>query len=344
MPAPARTLIETRYEQMFPTLEPAEIDRLRRFGETRTYGAGDHLVTTGEPSPGMLVILSGEVAVTQHNLLGPRPADRHARRRARSWASWRSSPAARRWSTRRRRSRSRRWSSRRARLRDVMVAEAELGERIMRALILRRVGLLESGIAGPVIVGHAQDGDVLRLAGFLARNGHPHQTLDPDTDSCAQDAARALPRRGRRELPIVLCPNGQLLRNPERGRARALHRPGASRSIRPGLRRGHRRRRTGRPRRGGLRGVRRPVGDRARLPRLRRPGGRVGADRELSRLSDRHQRHGADGARLQPGAEVRRRDGDPRRGRALAVPAGATPARDSSSVSRTANASARAPS
>ena len=29
-----------------------------------------------------------------------------------------------------------------------MVAEAELGERIMRALILRRVGLLETGIAG----------------------------------------------------------------------------------------------------------------------------------------------------------------------------------------------------
>ena len=33
------------------------------------------------------------------------------------------------------------------RLRDLMVQEAELGERIMRALILRRVGLLESGDA-----------------------------------------------------------------------------------------------------------------------------------------------------------------------------------------------------
>ena len=34
-----------------------------------------------------------------------------------------------------------------ARLRDVLVAEAELGERIMRALILRRVGLLEAAPA-----------------------------------------------------------------------------------------------------------------------------------------------------------------------------------------------------
>src|SRR5207245_10430454 len=68
--ASARPVLETRYDQMFPPLEPAEIDQLRRFGETRTYGAGERLVTTGEPSPGMLVVLSGEVAVTQHNVLG----------------------------------------------------------------------------------------------------------------------------------------------------------------------------------------------------------------------------------------------------------------------------------
>ena len=41
MDAPARSLIETRSHQMFPTLEPAEIDRLRRFGEPRSYAAGE---------------------------------------------------------------------------------------------------------------------------------------------------------------------------------------------------------------------------------------------------------------------------------------------------------------
>ena len=40
------------------------------------------------------------------------------------------------------------------RLRALLVAEAELGERIMRALILRRVGLLD-GSAGLVIIGRA---------------------------------------------------------------------------------------------------------------------------------------------------------------------------------------------
>jgi thioredoxin reductase (NADPH) len=99
------------------------------------------------------------------------------------------------------------------RLRALLIAEAELGERIMRALILRRVGLLQTGTGGPVIVGRADNGDVLRLAGFLRRNGHPHQLLNPETDP----EAKALIERFHvdpGQLPIVLCPGGQLLRNP----------------------------------------------------------------------------------------------------------------------------------
>jgi thioredoxin reductase (NADPH) len=205
-------MIEARFEQMFPTLQPDEIDRLRRFGEVQRYAAGTHLVRTGEASAGMIVVLSGDVAVTQHNILthdepivthgpggfmgelaqltgGPSLVDAQAVKPVEALVI----PPPR--------------------LRDVLVAEAELGERIMRALILRRVGLLEAGIAGPVIVGHPDDGDVLRLAGFLSRNGHPHHVLDPDTDT----GARAVLDKfhvAAAELPIVLCPNGAMLRCP----------------------------------------------------------------------------------------------------------------------------------
>jgi thioredoxin reductase (NADPH) len=99
------------------------------------------------------------------------------------------------------------------RLRALLIAEAELGERIMRALILRRVGLLEIGAGGPIIVGRTDNGDVLRLQGFLQRSGQPQQLLNPETDP----EAKALIDRFHvdpGELPIVLCPNGQLLRNP----------------------------------------------------------------------------------------------------------------------------------
>ncbi len=205
-------LADTRGAQMFPRLAPAEIDRLRRFGQTRSWGDGDIVVRTGDVSAGMLVILSGEVAITQQSefadrqeivVHGPgsimgelaqlsgRPAltDGHARGKVEALVI----PPDK--------------------LRALLVAEAELGERIMRALILRRVGLIQLGTVGPVIIGHAENGDVLRLENFLSRNGHPHQTLDPDVDP----EARALLDRFHvdpGELPIVLCPGGQLLRNP----------------------------------------------------------------------------------------------------------------------------------
>ena len=98
-------------------------------------------------------------------------------------------------------------------LRNVLVEEVDLGELIMRALILRRVGLLQEGIGGPVIVGRAANGDVLRLEGFLASNAHPHQRLDPDTDPAAQAIIERFSLTPE-QLPIVLCPGGQVLHNP----------------------------------------------------------------------------------------------------------------------------------
>jgi thioredoxin reductase (NADPH) len=211
---------------MFPTLEPAEVERLRRFGDVRSYRAGERLVATGGVSPGMFVILRGEVAVTQHNELGlsqlivaHRPGSfmgelaQLSGRPALVDADAKTTVEAVVIPT--------------ARLRDVMVAEADLGERIMRALILRRVGLLEEGKVGPVVVGRADDGDVLRLEGFLRQNGHPHKLIDPVQDACGTtliERFHVTPA----ELPIVVVPGGAMLRNPsevELARAIGLVRP-----------------------------------------------------------------------------------------------------------------------
>ena len=67
-------MIEARREQMFPILEPAEIARLRRFGELRSYREGEALVKVGEVGHGPIVILAGEVAVSRHDELGHRNA------------------------------------------------------------------------------------------------------------------------------------------------------------------------------------------------------------------------------------------------------------------------------
>ena len=59
-----------RLEQTFPALTPQEIARMRRFGEIRNYKDGEKLFETGKPGPGMFVILSGHVAISQRDGLG----------------------------------------------------------------------------------------------------------------------------------------------------------------------------------------------------------------------------------------------------------------------------------
>jgi len=204
--------IAARRDQMFPVLTDADIERMRRFGTARSYPSGQRIVTAGEVSPGLVVILSGKVDITQAGGLG----------RSEPIISYGSGNFIGELAQ---------LSSRPAlinaeavepveaivipsqRLRDLMVQEASLGERVMRALILRRVGLLESGISGPVIIGPPGNGDVLRLQGFLARSGMPHRALDSDIDPCARTLIERF-HIDPHHLPIVLCPNGKLLHNP----------------------------------------------------------------------------------------------------------------------------------
>lgn len=203
---------DPRDPQRFPVLSLAELERLRAFGTERDFSRGEALERPGETGHGLAVIFTGEVEVYgageggERDLivthcaggfvgelaqLSGRPALVEAV--AASPVTALIIPPEQ--------------------LRALLVAEADMGERIMRALILRRVGLLERAAGGPVVVGRCEDADVLRLEGFLTRNGHPHRRLDPDEDA---DAQALIARFGvsEEQLPIVLCPDGSLLRNP----------------------------------------------------------------------------------------------------------------------------------
>ena len=206
------SIIETRRDQIFPHLDATDIERARRFGEIRRFAAGDALAAIGEVGLGLAIILTGQVDVYRY--------DAHGRRqhlytfgpgafvgelaqlagRASFGDGIVTAPVeALIFSP--------------DRMRALLIAEAELGERLMRALILRRTQMLQSGVGGPVIIGRSENGDVLRLEGFLARNATPRMMLDPDTDP----EARALIDRFHvdpGQLPLVVCPGGQVLRNP----------------------------------------------------------------------------------------------------------------------------------
>src|SRR5437762_5674486 len=201
-----------RLEQTFPALTPQEIARMRRFGELRSYKDGERLFETGKPGPGMFVILSGHVAISQRDGLGHvtpvidegpgqflaeigqlsgRAAlvDGHAEGDVETLLI----PPEQ--------------------LRALLVAEADLGERIMRALILRRVSLIQGGVGGPVLIGSSDSAGVIRLQGFLTRNGFPHHLLDPERD---HDAAELIERYSPSpsDWPLVVAADGTVLRNP----------------------------------------------------------------------------------------------------------------------------------
>ncbi len=80
-------------------------------------------------------------------------------------------------------------------LRALLVAEADLGERIMRALILRRVALIEGGVGGPVLIGSRSLGGVVRLQGFLSRNGNPYLCSIPPPTRTRRIWRRAIRHR-----------------------------------------------------------------------------------------------------------------------------------------------------
>jgi thioredoxin reductase (NADPH) len=202
--------LSTRHHQMFLTLTPAELERVRRFGDLHHWHAGDMLFRSGHVSPGMFVLISGRVRVTQRSWQGvEKTVVEHGPSQFVAEVGQLSGrpalvdgtaiePVSAVLITP-------------ERLRALIVAEAELGERIMRALILRRVALIEKGV-GPVLVGKSNDSRLVALQSFLTRNGHPHSVVNETNE----DALRLTEEfgAGPEDLPLVLCPDGKVLRRP----------------------------------------------------------------------------------------------------------------------------------
>jgi thioredoxin reductase (NADPH) len=205
----------TREHQMFPVLSAAQIETSRRFasGPERRFAPGESVYAIGEQgAPSWLVLngtidvvrrdgLSHEAPLTTHgagqftgevNQLAGRPSIAAGRAGPDGCAALPFDPAH---------------------LRALMVGSADVGEIVMRALILRRVGLIEEGGAGTILIGVPGAPDLVRLQGFLTRSGYPNLVLDAATDAEGKaliERIGVLPE----ELPLVVCPNGNLLRKP----------------------------------------------------------------------------------------------------------------------------------
>ncbi|ORC46527.1 thioredoxin reductase [Burkholderia sp. A27] len=204
-----------RYQQMFPVLTAAEVDRVRRFGSLCHYAKGESLYRAGSLCPGVFVLLSGKVRIVGRDGLGhERVIHTYAQRGefTSDVTQLSSKPAV--------------VDAhviedvevllvRPDELSAVMISEADLGEKIMRALILRRVLVIERG-QGVVLVGSSSDGQLVALQDFLRRNAFPNMTLDAEQDAEAIALLERLTPQPN-DFPLVVCPNGTVLRNPDQG-------------------------------------------------------------------------------------------------------------------------------
>src|SRR5258708_33478111 len=163
--------LEYRQHQMFPRLSAAEVQSLRRFAKPMSFKAGELIFETGQVALGLFVLLHGRVRiysrdsfgrstlVTEHEdghfmaemaQLSGKPAliDGIALTDAETLVI---EPD---------------------RLRALIVADAQLGEHIMRALILRRPGAIAER-PGPFIVCIGHRAPLIRLQGFVHANAYP---------------------------------------------------------------------------------------------------------------------------------------------------------------------------
>lgn len=205
--------LSARHDQTFPVFSPLEIERLKPFGSVVNFRDGERILRAGERSPGLFVILEGHATITVRSVFGQiTPIAEYgpggfigetgnlSGRTALVDGSAEGDTVALLLEP--------------DRLRSLLIANAEIGERIMRALILRRVNLIDGATVGPTVVGSESDSRVIRLQGFFRRNGHPFVVVDPKTDT---DAADLLARAGTSlaGLPLVVLADGSILQNPD---------------------------------------------------------------------------------------------------------------------------------
>lgn len=210
--APVVPVMALHRQEMLPQLSATDIARVAPYGDERTWHAGEFVVRTGERAEGMILVTEGRIRVIQRDGVGdsatvvehgpgnflaeighlsgmPVLVDGLAVDDVRAIVV---RPQC---------------------LRALMVAHAELGETIMRAMMLRRTALIQRG-RGPTLIGHGTGAAMHALQALLRRYRYPYSIVDIDAGDDAQSVFRkfdAVPD----DLPLFVCPNGTVLRRPD---------------------------------------------------------------------------------------------------------------------------------
>jgi thioredoxin reductase (NADPH) len=203
---------------MFPNLDDAEIARLAEFGTERRVPAGEILYDQGDSSHGVFVVLRGVVEIltaTSADAAVIRTLGRGGFTGEVNQLSGRRSLV---------RARVREAGAvleiDRANLRRIMQTDSSLGEKFLRAFMLRRTFLIDNRVGDALLIGSDHSPDSLRLRAFLSRNGHPYTYVDVESDPDVQNLLDHFSIQVS-DIPVLICRGELVLRNPSNAEAAA---------------------------------------------------------------------------------------------------------------------------
>jgi len=204
-------LITSRVEQVFPTLTPAQIQRVAAHGEARAVRSGEILVEQGDRAIPFFLVISGALEAVRPTCTAEKLISLV---RAGQFTGEINTLSGRR-ALARIRARQDGEVIRVARedLLTLVQTDAELSEILMRAFILRRVELLAQGISDVTLVGSRHSADTLRIKEFFTRNGHPYTYVDLESHDDVQHLLDHF-HISAAETPVVICGGKKVLRNP----------------------------------------------------------------------------------------------------------------------------------
>jgi thioredoxin reductase (NADPH) len=198
-------------ERVFPTLTPAQVERIAAHGRVRQIRPGEVLVQPGDQIVPFFVVTSGGVEIIRPssanetlvalygagqftgevNMLSGRPALLQVRASESGEVI----------------------ELDREHLLALVQTDSQLSEIIMRAFILRRVELIAHGLGDVVLLGSNHCSETLRVKEFLTRNGHPYAYIDLDRDDGVQDLLDRF-NVSAADVPVLICRGETVLRSP----------------------------------------------------------------------------------------------------------------------------------
>ena len=208
--APPAPPSRPRADRLYPTLTPAQLERVAAHGRRRQVAQGEVLQSAGEPAARCFVVVAGridgvrpsaaeEIVVSlgpgmftgEATMLSGRPGLAQIRAEADGEVI----------------------EIARDDLLALIQTDGELSAIFMRAFILRRVELIARGVSDVVVLGSTHCQGTLRVREFLTRNGHPHTMLDLDRDPGVQELLDRFHITAA-DIPVILTCGEVVLRNP----------------------------------------------------------------------------------------------------------------------------------